>query len=88
MALNVTVCLSKGYSRMNFKNNCELTVCTSKIDLAFLIDVSGSIRSERWPYIQEFIIGIIQQIQVGEDYANIAAVSWSDNARVEFDLDE
>ena len=41
------------------------------MDLAVLIDASGSIRPERFPYVKDFIAGVLSKITVGRDDAHV-----------------
>ena len=65
-----------------------LTGCSGKIDLAFVIDTSGSIRRSRWPLVQQFIKDIISQMEVAADRARIGVITYADDARFRFSLDQ
>jgi collagen type VI alpha len=71
----------QGYTGMN----CERG-CTGKIDIAFVIDASGSIRNERFPKVIDFIVDLIDQLQISSQDTRIAAVSYSDNYAHQFHL--
>jgi Mg-chelatase subunit ChlD len=63
--------------------NCERG-CSGRVDIAFVLDASGSIRNERFPKVQEFVNTVIEQFQVSSDDTRIAAVSYSDNSAPQF----
>ena len=63
--------------------------CSAAADLVFLIDGSGSIRHERFQDIKDFVIGIVQELEVNPDLpskVHIAAVCFDNEAFVEFYL--
>lgn len=55
------------------------------MDLAFLIDASGSLR-DSFHTIQKFVKKVINAYKIGPDYTHVAAISYSDDARVAFDF--
>ena len=62
--------------------------CDGRADIIFAMDVSGSIRRERFPMIQTFVQGIVDQFEVSRGKTRVGVATWSDDARVEFQLDE
>ena len=59
--------------------------CTGAADVIFAIDVSGSIRHERFPLVQEFFISIIENLEINPlrlDKTRVGALSFSDKAEV------
>lgn len=58
--------------------NCE-RACSGRVDIAFVLDASGSIRSERFPIVIQTVISIVEQMQVSLNDTRIAAVSYSDD---------
>jgi collagen type VI alpha len=58
--------------------NCE-RACSGRVDIAFVLDASGSIRVERFPIVIDTVVSIVEQLQVSMDDTRIAAVSYSDN---------
>ena len=65
-----------------------LTGCSSKADLVFAIDASGSIRQERFPTVLEFCQKIVDQLEIASDRTRVGALSWSDNERLNFNLNK
>ncbi|XP_051899761.1 collagen alpha-3(VI) chain-like [Pristis pectinata] len=58
---------------------------TQERDIVFLID--GSVRTAAsFPFVREFLRGVIKQLNIGENRNRIAVVQYSDKARVEFPL--
>jgi collagen type VI alpha len=65
--------------------NCERG-CSGRIDLAFVLDASGSIRNERFPKVIDFVVDLIEQLQISSDDTRVAVVSYSDNYAHQFHL--
>ncbi|XP_072902888.1 collagen alpha-3(VI) chain-like isoform X1 [Hemitrygon akajei] len=60
-------------------------VDTQERDIVFLIDGSlGTAAS--FPFVREFLRGIIEQLNIGENMNHVAVVQYSDRTRVEFPL--
>ncbi|CAH1790069.1 unnamed protein product [Owenia fusiformis] len=59
-----------------------------KVDLVFIIDASGSVGNNNFDEMKQFVQDIIQSMDIGFDDSRIAVVTYSDDARVEFYLDE
>jgi len=57
-------------------------VAACYIDLALVIDCSGSIRKanepgeDNWEYIIEFMVDLVNNVNVGDDDTHVAAVSF------------
>ena len=64
-----------------------ITECSGEADIVFVIDKSGSIRSERFLAVKEFFVTVIEDLEIGEDGVRIGLVSFEDEARVDFYLD-
>ena len=62
--------------------------CDGRADVIIAIDVSGSIRRERFATIQEFVAGIVEQFEVSQRKTRVGVASWSDEATVDFNLNE
>ncbi len=62
--------------------------CDGKLDLTFVVDSSGSIRIERYPDVKEFVINITKQLDVSPERTHVAMMYWSDNAEVNFNLND
>ena len=63
------------------------------MDLAFIIDNSGSIRDknkdgDNYDRLKEFLANLVDQLDVGMDRTRVAAVRFSDVAELEFHLDD
>ncbi len=58
------------------------------MDLAFIVDSSGSIRNERFPIVKDFIVSILQELDVRQDRTRVGMVYWSDNAQLGFYLNQ
>ena len=54
------------------------------MDLAFLIDSSGSISRRNWKKLLQFIKNTIEAFNISPSGSHIASVSYSSNAKVDF----
>jgi collagen type VI alpha len=57
--------------------NCE-RVCSGRVDIAFVLDASGSIRNERFLKVIDAVVNMVEEMQVSLNDTRIAAVSYSD----------
>jgi len=57
-------------------------VAACEIDIAIVVDCSGSIRKanppdvDNWEYVIDFMVDLVTNINVGEDETHVAAVSF------------
>ena len=54
--------------------------------MLFLVDTSGSIRSERFGKVQAFIKSFVEDHEISSDRIRVAAVSFANDAKVDFNL--
>lgn len=59
---------------------------TGKVDIALVIDSSGSIRSDRMLDVLRFIADFVKKYPMGLDGARFAAIYFSDTATKAFEL--
>jgi len=74
-----------------FKPNssmCEPPKCEAPVDIALLIDGSGSISSSDFSLMKKFATLLASNVTISEDAAHIAIVQFSDNPRVEISLSD
>ena len=62
--------------------------CDGLIDLAFVLHSAGTVHPERWHHITQFVIDIVERLDVGLNRTRVAVVTWSDTAHVAFTLDQ
>lgn len=64
------------------------TVQTQKVirDIVFLVDGSNYIGSTNFPYVRDFIINVVNQLDVRPDRAQIGLLQFADRPKVEFYL--
>ena len=68
--------------------NCE-RACDGKMDIAFIVDSSGSIRSKRFESaIKPFISNITENLEIGLDKTRVGIISFSDDASIQIRLDQ
>ena len=60
--------------------------CGKQYDIILAIDVSGSIRNERFPQVIDFIVDLVMEFEVSDGAARIGAITFGDSAQVEFQL--
>ena len=60
--------------------------CNGTIDLAFVLHSAGSVHRERWHYVTQFVVDVIEQLDVGLNRTRVAVIIWSDDAHVAFTL--
>ena len=71
------------------------SVCVTNLDIAFIIDGSGSIRDanpadgsfDNWNLLLQFVAAIIRRLPVGQSRTRVAAVLFSDRGVLLFRLD-
>lgn len=65
--------------------------CTAKVDLGFLLDVSGSIEysgAGNFKKCIDFIVKTVNEFIVGQSASHIGLVKFSTNAQIEFDFNK
>ena len=62
--------------------------CQSKIDLMFVIDMSGSIRSSGYALEKQFARDVANYFDIGLDATRVALISYSSNSRIDFDFND
>ena len=55
--------------------------------MAFVLHSAGSVHPERWHYITQFVVDVVEQLDVGLNRIRVAVITWSDAAQVAFTLD-
>lgn len=63
-----------------------LGICDLAIDMAFAVDTSGSIGTDNFDHVKEFLISVVQEHDVGDDAAHFATIDFSDDANAFFDF--
>lgn len=58
------------------------------IDLVLVVDVSGSIQSERIKMVREFLVSIVADLDIGPNATRVGAAYFSDESYVAFTLDQ
>lgn len=64
------------------------TVQTQKVvrDIVFLVDGSNYIGSTNFPYVRDFLINVVNQLDVRPDRVQIGLMQFAENPRIEFYL--
>ena len=57
------------------------------VDVAFIVDASGSVNWERMHYVVEFVQSIVEKLVIGPDAAHIGVVYFSDEPHIAMPLD-
>jgi len=64
-------------------------VCSSAVDLVFVLDASGSIEdigTDTWRLMLDFTASVVRQFNVGRNTAHFGLIRYSNNADVAFRL--
>ena len=62
--------------------------CPGAADIVIALDVSGSIRQERFADILEYFVGVVENLEVYNDKVRVGALTFSDSATLQFRLNE
>ncbi|ESN92083.1 hypothetical protein HELRODRAFT_104083 [Helobdella robusta] len=62
--------------------------CSGQLDLMIVVDLSGSIRSDRFKYIQQLLIGIIRNLDLGQFMTRVGIIVFSDDAQLSIRLND
>ena len=57
--------------------------CEAAVDMAFIVDSSGSISNRNWIRMKEFLKSVTNQFDIGPDTSHVAIVSYSTHPKVE-----
>ena len=57
-------------------------VCSLGLDVAFIIDSSGSIGGNNWIRMKRFVKSVVSKLDVGPSSTRIAAIAYSTNPKV------
>ena len=57
-------------------------VCSLVLDIAFIIDSSGSIGGNNWIRMKRFVKSVVSKLDVGSSSTRIAAIAYSTNPKV------
>ena len=71
-----------------YRSCCWFAACKATVDVAFIVDSSGSIGRRRWPLMLNFVKNVINVFNVGPDGTHVAVVAYSTNAKLEFSFNE
>ena len=64
----------------------SFTECDGAVDVVFIVDSSGSIRSSRYPLVLDYVKGIVKSLEVHPDRARVGLITFGDEATVRFHL--
>lgn len=67
-------------------SNYSSAGCSSRIDLCLVVDSSESIRVERFPKVIDFLVSILDELEIGSEKTRVGAVTFNDAASVQFPL--
>jgi collagen type VI alpha len=65
--------------------NCE-RAGSGRLDVMLVLDTSGSVRNDRFFYVQSFIASIIDQLEIGTDKTLVGALRFNDSTQELFSL--
>ena len=64
------------------------TGCPAKADLIFLLDTSGSVGRINFYKMQQFVLSVIDEMNVGRNDTRIGLATFSTNAHMSFNLEK
>ena len=62
------------------------TVCQTSVDLAFILDTSGSVGSYNFQQVKNFVKDVVDFFNIGTSGTHVAVVTYSLYTRLEFNL--
>ena len=54
--------------------NFYFAACSGVIDLVFVLDDSGTVHMERWQYVLQFVINVVQNLDVSPTRTQVGMV--------------
>lgn len=63
-----------------------LSVCQTAVDLAFILDDSGSVGEWNFVKVKTFVKNVVDFFNIGVDETHVAAITFSSSIRVVFNL--
>ena len=67
-------------------NKFSFAGCSGLLDLALAIDASGSIRAERFPIVLDYMVKLVNELEVHPDKTRIGTVQFSTDSETAFYL--
>lgn len=65
---------------------CSTAVLVNKRDIIFLLDGSANVGNANFPYVRDFVVNLVNSLDVGIDDIRIGLVQFSENPKTEFFL--
>lgn len=65
---------------------CSTAVHVNKRDIIFLLDGSSNVGETNFPYVRDFVMNIVNSLDVGSDNIRVGLVQFSDTPVTEFSL--
>lgn len=62
--------------------------CSGVLDLMIVLDASGSIRSERFKYVENMTLAIIRELEIAQDKTRVGVIIYSDQALIAIRLNQ
>ena len=61
--------------------------CRQDADITFILDNSGSVGDRNYEQVKQFVVTLVQDLNVDQSRSHVAVITYSDNAKLEFNLD-
>ena len=71
---------------LTFFNSFFFPVCQTSVDLAFILDTSGSVGSYNFNQVKNFVKNVVDFFNIGSSGTHVAVVTYSTYSRLEFNL--
>lgn len=65
---------------------CSTAVRVNKRDIIFLLDGSSNVGETNFPYVRDFVMNLVNSLDVGSDHIRVGLVQFSDTPVTEFSL--
>ena len=65
---------------------CPTAVRVNKRDIIFLLDGSSNVGETNFPYVRDFVMNLVNSLDVGSDHIRVGLVQFSDTPVTEFSL--
>lgn len=79
-------CVQWNSSANTFSLSFSLPVCQTSVDLAFILDSSGSVGSYNFDQVKNFVKNVVDFFNIGSSGTHVAVVTYSTYSRLEFNL--
>jgi len=66
-------------------SNCE-RAGSSLLDLVIGLDTSGSTRNERFPYVIDLLVSVLENLEIAPNKTRVGVMNWANTSYIDFNL--